>query len=34
MARFSRQPTRLARHRESETFHQLLMPPSTLVGFI
>jgi ABC-type maltose transport system permease subunit len=34
MARFSHRPTRLARQRECETFRQILMPLSTLLGFI
>ena len=34
MARFTHRPTRLARQRESEVFRGVLMPVSTLVGFI
>ena len=34
MARFSQRNTRLARQRESSAFRTVLMPVSTLVGFI
>ena len=34
MARFSHRNTRLSRQRESSTFRHILMPVSTLVGFI
>ena len=34
MARFSHRMTRLARQRESEAFRQLVMPCSTLIGFV
>ena len=34
MARFSQRNIRLARQRECETFRSVLMPISTLIGFI
>lgn len=34
MARFSHRNTRLARQRESSAFRTVLMPLSTLIGFI
>ena len=34
MARFSHRNTRLARQRESDVFRSVLMPLSTLIGFV
>jgi len=34
MARFSRRNTRLSRQRESSAFRHVLMPVSTLIGFV